>query len=297
MNNKRLISLTFVIVDKCVFAKMEKKRVSQNLLETWKKKKNSGHFKRTKLKIVKDVLAVREVPLHNRKSDDSVHTIELDTFPSTSNANNSNEFEPVPSASNSINSVEFELVPSASNPITFQNSANHSQVQTQNELDADFRTKFDKDKLSTELVCWAIKHSVNHVQFRALLDIWNENVPLPKLPRDPRTLLNTPRVLNIISDSVHNEKYWFYGLRNSLVNIFTNFNSPPAQISLNTHIDGLPISGSSNEAFWPLLYNIHEMPQLPPNVISIYHGKSKRIFIFFFNNFISSTFFLYRKTQ
>lgn len=262
---------------------MEKKKVSQSLLETWKKKKNSGHFKRTKLKVVKDVLAMGGVTLHNKKCGDSVHTVELDAFPITSSANNSNEFEPITSTSNVKNSVELELDPSASNAIIIQNSANLSQVQTlQNELDADVRTKFDKDKLSTELVCWAIKHSVNHVQFRGLLDIWNEHVPLPKLPRDPRTLLNTPRVLNIFSDSVHNEKYWFYGLRNSLVNLFTNYNSPPTEISLNIHIDGLPISGSSNDAFWPLLYNIHELPQLPPNVISIFHGKSKRILNFFF---------------
>lgn len=73
-----------------------------------------------------------------------------------------------------------------------------------------------------------------------------------------------------------NEKYWYYGVRKSLMCFLPKvLDRVSAEIKLNIHVDGLPISDSSNECFWPIMYNIHDMPEIPPQVISIFHGKSK----------------------
>lgn len=40
-------------------------------------------------------------------------------------------------------------------------------------------------------------------------------------------------------------------------------------------MDGLPIYKSSREEFWPILFNIFEMPNVAPMVAGIYSGKSK----------------------
>lgn len=40
-------------------------------------------------------------------------------------------------------------------------------------------------------------------------------------------------------------------------------------------MDGLPIYNSSKDEFWPILFNIYEMPEVKPMVIGVYWGKGK----------------------
>lgn len=47
----------------------------------------------------------------------------------------------------------------------------------------------------------------------------------------------------------------------------------PKTISCNINMDGLPIYKSSKFEFWPILFNIHELPSLKPMVIGINCGK------------------------
>lgn len=42
-------------------------------------------------------------------------------------------------------------------------------------------------------------------------------------------------------------------------------------------MDGLPIYKSSKDEFWPILFNIFEMPEIKPMVIGIYCGKHKPV--------------------
>ncbi|XP_052889301.1 uncharacterized protein LOC128297658 [Anopheles moucheti] len=44
---------------------------------------------------------------------------------------------------------------------------------------------------------------------------------------------------------------------------------------LNIAIDGLPIFKSSKLQFWPILINIHEMPEVPVMKVAIYCGPTK----------------------
>lgn len=133
---------------------------------------------------------------------------------------------------------------------------------------------FNKDKFVSELMCWAIRFNVNNAQLRGFLTLWNEYVPLPELPKDPRTLLKTPRMLDIFVDENGKGKYWHYGLKRSLVTTLSSapIEQLPDEIELNFHVDGLQIFNSSNETFWPILMNIHKMPHVTPMVVGIYSG-------------------------
>lgn len=48
-------------------------------------------------------------------------------------------------------------------------------------------------------------------------------------------------------------------------------------ISININIDGIPLFKSSKLQFWPILFNISEMPEIAPMTIAIFHGKTKPI--------------------
>ena len=48
---------------------------------------------------------------------------------------------------------------------------------------------------------------------------------------------------------------------------------------INVSIDGLPLFKSSNLQFWPILFNIHEMPEVPVMIAAIYCGPTKPVSI------------------
>lgn len=238
-----------------------------SLFNTWRKKKNSGNYKLLKTKKVHELLNGQNLPVVNH----------LKTFPST------------PSEATSQSELCEQIQDEIATNSAFTPENQKSLIQPQLNLgksseyessDSDSSqenpSEFDVDKYKFELISWAIMYRVNNVQLKALLEIWNTHVPLPSLPVDPRTLLNTPRFINIFSDPEHeNEKYWYYGIEISLNNCLKNIKEVPSTISLNFNVDGLPISNASTESFWPILYNIHEITTIKPQIIAIYHGKSK----------------------
>lgn len=85
--------------------------------------------------------------------------------------------------------------------------------------------------------------------------------------------LGTPRTKHTIAD-IGGGRYWHRGLEFGLRLCFNQLNGPLA-IEININIDGLPIYKSSNDQFWPILFNIHRMPHISPMIIGLFHGKNK----------------------
>lgn len=119
---------------------------------------------------------------------------------------------------------------------------------------------------------WAIKVNANHHQVRELLALCNETLPF-KLPIDPRTIFGTPQ--SVCVQDIAGGQYWHRGMIECLHSKLKSVSCPPSKISLNVNMDGLPISESSNQQFWPVLFNIHELHHIKPGVIGIFYGKSK----------------------
>lgn len=97
----------------------------------------------------------------------------------------------------------------------------------------------------------------------------NSNLNL-NLSKDSRTIMHTPRHLTI-QKMDEDGQYWHNGLEVCLNKILGKI-SHPMTISLNINTDGLPLFNSSTKNFWPILFNIDELPKLPPMVIGIYYG-------------------------
>lgn len=107
--------------------------------------------------------------------------------------------------------------------------------------------------LSNNLKNWAIEKNINKRAVTELLIILRM-AGLNHLPKDSRSLLETPRVVEI--NECAGGKYWHNGLENCLRTVFANL-STNLCVKLNISIDGLPLFKSSPLTFWPILANVH----------------------------------------
>lgn len=116
---------------------------------------------------------------------------------------------------------------------------------------------------------WAIVKNITQSALRDLAEILNDRFP-ELLPQDPRTLLKTPRKVDI--KVVEPGEYWHNGIIEPLKKILNT--EAVTKITLNINIDGLPIFNSSKKEFWPILCNVHEINRAP-FVIGLYYGEQK----------------------
>lgn len=49
----------------------------------------------------------------------------------------------------------------------------------------------------------------------------------------------------------------------------------PKTVNININIDGLPLFNNGTGQIWPILFNIHERPDIKPMVIGVFYGKTK----------------------
>ena len=99
---------------------------------------------------------------------------------------------------------------------------------------------------------WANEYNISHAALLALLVILNFH-PSIGLPKDPRTLLQTPLVSRITS--MGKGTYHFFGLRSSILSVLRKLPSIPTcrQLRIQLNIDGLPLFKSSSLSLWPIL--------------------------------------------
>lgn len=119
---------------------------------------------------------------------------------------------------------------------------------------------------------WATEFQISQAALHSLTHILNETLDL-NLPKDPRTIMATPRSLDL-QQIDETGSYWHQGLEVCLRTTLEKIQRP-ATVSLNFNIDGLPVYNSSTKSFWPILFNIQELPEIKPQVIGIFYGESK----------------------
>lgn len=111
-----------------------------------------------------------------------------------------------------------------------------------------------KEQLYTALQNWAVQNGITLVALTSLLKLLQSYVQF-ELPNDARTLLQTPRNVDSISN-INGGQYWHFGLRNVLHLIHEDFlqaKQDCTEIKLIFNVDGLPLSKSSTACFWPIL--------------------------------------------
>lgn len=134
--------------------------------------------------------------------------------------------------------------------------------------------KSTKPTLQNDLQQWALKYKVNHNAISALLGILGEHKECVfLLPRNSRTLLKTPRSVEI--EEIAGGKLWYHGIKECLQQSIIAKLQQNETLLVNFSMDGLPLHKSTAAEFWPILMNIVDMPEVRPMVVAIFLGRSK----------------------
>ncbi len=140
---------------------------------------------------------------------------------------------------------------------------------------------------------------MKHNALRGLLAISKPQVTI--LPADPRTLLCTPRKLDVINISGGSLVYFGIASKiaikiRTLSRFFKRDDSPLGKflqskakfqlISISVGIDGIPITKSTNKSFWPVLGKIDQLSFDNIFVIGLFQGNSKPSDTHFLDKFV-----------
>ncbi|XP_073722626.1 uncharacterized protein [Misgurnus anguillicaudatus] len=125
--------------------------------------------------------------------------------------------------------------------------------------------------LGKDLREWSTRHQISNRSLNELLQILRHHGHV--LPKDARTLLATPQVID--SHSKCNGQYIYYGLEGGISRVLCQndaFRQQHSTVSLDVNIDGLPIFKSSKVQFWPILV---KLSNFNPFIVALYCGESK----------------------
>jgi hypothetical protein len=135
----------------------------------------------------------------------------------------------------------------------------------------------DTDLLASKIANWALNENITMKALTSLLQILHPYHP--SLPRDPRTLLSTPKsvpVENLASGGV----YYHFGIENCIKKLsqdgqtFSNLQNCD-ELSVQCNIDGLPLFKSTGLQMWPIL-GLFKKPYIKrPFVIGVFVHTSK----------------------
>ncbi|XP_070182273.1 uncharacterized protein [Littorina saxatilis] len=150
--------------------------------------------------------------------------------------------------------------------------------QSDSDTDSDIESVFDPvdktEELGGELAAWSSKWKVKANAFTALLTLLN--VYFPRLPKDSRTVMKTPRSLDV--KEIGGGSYFHFGIVAMLTNIvpaFSHLVLRGTRLLIQVNIDGLPLFKSSGIQLWPILGRVCQPFQSEPFVIGLFCGKQK----------------------
>lgn len=125
--------------------------------------------------------------------------------------------------------------------------------------------------IGAEIKDWSIRHNITNSATSDLLKILRSHNCFSELPADSRSLLSTPRETSTIT--VAPGKYvafeWVRYVKDIVSRNVTKF--PSKVVNLQINIDGIPLTKSSSQQFWPILGGILD----DVFIIGIYFGEGK----------------------
>jgi len=121
------------------------------------------------------------------------------------------------------------------------------------------------------LAIWAVKHHISHTALSALLLTLRKHSCFSTLFVNVQTLLKTPKQQDI--RIVIPGTYYHFGLLKSIRQILSSVKEDIDCLKTAVNTDGLPLTKSSQQQFWPILGSI--IPNGNVFMIGLYHGNEK----------------------
>jgi len=154
-------------------------------------------------------------------------------------------------------------------------SSDYSDVDFYSDDERDSHDEEENDVVQSipdKLAQWSAETGIGRVQINKLLMILRP--VCPNLPRDARTLLQTPR--HIETKSSGSGDYVHFGLEAGIVNKLNRSDINIDELQLQFNIDGLPLFKSSNTQIWPILCLIkNSVMKIDPFVVGLFGGPTK----------------------
>ena len=154
-------------------------------------------------------------------------------------------------------------------------AATESDEECEDVISTENEASDEEINLQTKLHEWALKHDINASALSDLLNLLQHDHPY--LPKDARTLLKTPKSIEIIPmDSGH---YYYFGISKGLKGFLSNlvitsdmFSDGIIHLALN--VDGIPLFNSSVAGIWAILARVCNFTSVVFTV-GIYQGTGK----------------------
>jgi len=142
--------------------------------------------------------------------------------------------------------------------------------------------------LGTQIAEWSFKFNVSQNALSSLLGILRPVLSdSHQLPKDPRTLLKTPKSISV--SDIDGGKFYYFGIRKHLIieteKGFVRCRFPLVEklyesmgsnlLTLSVGSDGFPVSRSSNVQMWPILIKVDQSLLPRPLLVAIFCGLTK----------------------
>jgi len=176
------------------------------------------------------------------------------------------------STENNHSIIQYKDIQSASESDSLRSSQNVSCNESNNGfLNIDINDNERESYFETNLAVWAAEHQITHTALNALLLTLKKHSCFSTLFADARTLLKTPRQQEIVT--VVPGTYYHFGLLKPIKQILSFIKEKIDCIKVAVNIDGLPLTKSSQQQFWPILGSV--IPNGNVFMIGLYHGNEK----------------------
>lgn len=129
----------------------------------------------------------------------------------------------------------------------------------------------ENQKFLDDLKNWCRHHNVTHACLSELLGLLKSKFPF--LPRDPRTMLNTPKCVPTVD--LENGQMIYLGISNALKYKLDVCDANVVEILCQFNIDGIPVYKSSSTDFWPILGRCVNLVDTSPFCVAIFCGVGK----------------------
>lgn len=134
---------------------------------------------------------------------------------------------------------------------------------------ADARLDENRRDLCSDLADWAVTNNQTHKSLNDLLKIFRKHGH-NELPKDSRTLLCTPKVVE--RQAKCNGEYIYYGLETGLRRTLLQCPDSTDHIAVTINVDGVPLFKSSAAQCWPMLAKVDGFE---PFVVCLFSGLTK----------------------